>query len=161
MPFPSVELAAYITPPDPNPETMIVPTLYVLSAKGSEKRDPKAGGSMPRNTGPGTGSGNKTIRHNLQLHVLWFLATANPLAGNTADNDLLFSGVIETVMAALRTNTPDPVLITDPWTGIQTWLVDTGENMSYDYLPRHSVKSQKLLRYDALIDLPLVEEISA
>ena len=155
MPFPSVELAAYITPPDPNVETVILPTLYVLTAEGPEKRL-----TTPRNTGPGTPAGDKTLDHNLQLHVIWMIANSNPAAPGAADPDLLFSGVIEGVMAALRTS-PAPTLITDPWTGQQTQLVDTGEKMSYKYLPRHSIKNQRMLRYDSLIDLPLTELIQA
>ena len=124
MPFPSVELAAYITPPDPNVETVILPTLYVLTAEGPEKRL-----TTPRNTGPGTPAGDKTLDHNLQLHVIWMIANSNPAAPGAADPDLLFSGVIEGVMAALRTS-PAPTLITDPWTGQQTQLVDTGERMT-------------------------------
>jgi len=155
MPFPSVELAAYITPPDPNVETVVLPTLYVLTAEGPEKRL-----TDPRNTGPGTPAGFKTLDHNLKLHVIWMIANSNPAAPGAADPDLLFSGVIEGVMAALRTSKA-PVLITDPWTGQQTQLVDTGERMQYQYLPRHSIKNQRMLRYDGLIDLPLCELIQA
>jgi hypothetical protein len=155
MPFPTVELAAYITPPDPNVETVIMPTLYVLTADGPEKRL-----TMPRNTGPGTTAGEKTLTHTLELHVVWMIANSNPAAPGAADPDLLFSGVIEGIMQALRTS-PAPVLITDPWTGQQTELVDTGENMTYRYLPRHSIKNQRMLRYDALITLPLLELIEA
>ena len=155
MPFPSVELAAYITPPDPNVETVILPTLYVLTAEGPEKRL-----TIPRNTGPGAPAGDKTLDHNLQLHVIWMIANSNPAAPGAADPDLLFSGVIEGVMAALRTS-PAPTLITDPWTGQQTQLVDTGERMQYQYMPRHSIKNQRMLRYDGLITLPLTELIQA
>lgn len=156
MPFGAVELAAYITPPDPNVETVIMPTLYVLTAKGPEKRL-----SMPRNTGPGTGAGDKTISHNLSLHVIWMIANSSPAQPGGADPDLLFTEVMETIMAALRTDTPDPVWVTDPYTGVQTYLSDTGENMTYDYLPRHSIKNQRMLRYDALIDMSVTEVITA
>ena len=155
MPFPTVELAAYITPPDPNVETVLTPTLYVLTADGPEKRL-----TMSRNTGPGTTAGEKTLTHTLKLHLIWMIASTSPTAPGAADPDLLFSGVLEGIMQALRTS-PAPVLITDPWTGQQTELVDTGENMSYEYLPRHSTKSQRMLRYDALITLPLLELIEA
>lgn len=155
MPFPSVELAAYITPPDPNVETVILPTLYVLTADGPEKRL-----TMPRNTGPGTSAGDKTIDHDLKLHVIWMIANTAPANVGAADPDLLFSGVIEGVMAALRT-TKAPYLLTDPWTGQQTLLVDPGERLTYHYLPRHSVKNQRMLRYDGLIDLPVQELIEA
>ena len=155
VPFPSVQLAAYITPPDPNVETVVMPTLYVVSADGPEKRL-----TISRNTGPGTPSGQKTIDHDLKLHVIWMLANSAPGAPGTADPDLLFSGVIEGVMAALRTS-PAPVPLTDPNTGQQTELIDTGERMTYHYLPRHSIKNQRMLRYDGLIDLPVQELIQA
>lgn len=154
MPFPSVELAAYITPPDPNVETHI-PTLYVLTAEGPEKRL-----TVPRNTGPGTAAGDKTVTHRLKLHVIWELPTANPAAPGAADPDLLFSGVIDGIMKALRTTTA-PVLITDPWDGTVTQLVDPGENMTYEYFPRHAVRNQRMLRYDAIILMPVQEVIQA
>lgn len=155
VPFPSVQLAAYITPPDPNVETVIMPTLYVLTADGPEKRL-----TLSRNTGPGTSSGQKTIDHDLKLHVIWMIANAAPGSPGAADPDLLFSGVIEGIMSTLRTTTA-PYLITDPNTGQQTYLVDTGERMTYHYLPRHSIKNQRMLRYDGLIDLPVQEQIQA
>lgn len=155
MPFPSVELAAYITPPDPNVETVVAPTLYVLTAQGPEKRL-----TMPRNSGPGTSAGEKTLDHNLQLHIIWHIGNVNPAAPGSANPDLLATGVLEGVMDALRTS-PAPTLITDPWTGIVTQLSDTGEKMTYRYLPRHAVKNQRMIRYDALIDLPLTELLEA
>jgi len=155
LPFPSVELAAYITPPDPNVETVVMPTLYVLTADGPEKRL-----TMPRNTGPGTSAGNKTIDHDLKLHVIWMIANTAPGQPGAPDGDLLFGGVIETVMAALRTGQA-PAPVTDPFTGTVTTLVDTGEKMTYHYLPRHSIKNQRMLRYDGLIDLPVQELLEA
>ena len=155
VPFPSVQLAAYITPPDPNVETVVMPTLYVLTADGPEKRL-----TDPRNTGSGTPAGWKTIDHDVKLHVIWMIANSAPGSPGAADPDLLFSGVMEGVMSALRTSAA-PTMITDPNTGQQTQLVDTGERMTYHYLPRHSIKNQRMLRYDGLIDLPLMEAIQA
>lgn len=154
MPFPSVALAAYITPPDPNVE-MHIPTLYVLTADGPEKRL-----TVPRNTGPGTPAGVKTLDHDLKLHIIQMVAGTGPAVTAKNDPDLLFSSVIETVMAALRSSAA-PVIIADPFTGQETQLADTGERMVYHYLPRHSVKNQRMLRYDGLIDLPLQEVIEA
>lgn len=155
MPFPSVELAAYITPPDPVTDTVVMPALYVLTASGPEKRL-----TPPRNTGPGTEAGFKTIQHDLKLHVIWQIMTPDPSEPGSSDPDLLFSGVISAVTAALRTTTA-PYDLTDPWDGTVTQLADTGERMTYDYLPRRATKTQRLLRYDALIDLPLLEVIRA
>ncbi|HLK72260.1 MAG TPA: hypothetical protein VKU77_01290 [Streptosporangiaceae bacterium] len=156
MPFPSADLAAYITPPDPNVETTVIPTLYVLTAEGPEQRL-----TVPRNSGPGTPSGDKTIDHALSLHIIWIIAAGNPAAPGALDPDLLFGSVIETVMARLRT-APSPHVITDPFPPhAQTTLVDTGEKMTYRYLPRHAVRNQRMLRRDGLIDLPLKEVIGA
>lgn len=160
-PFPSADpvigsaLRAFITPPDPYKLTHI-PTLYVLSASGPEKRL-----DMPRNTnGDPSTAGHKTVRHTLELHIICEIASTNPAAPGASDPDLLFTGAMSAVMAALRTS-PAPVPITDPFDGTVTSLIDPGEEMQYRYLPRMATKSQRVLRYDGVITLPLLEFIQA
>lgn len=145
-------LACWITPPDPNTDAEI-PVAYVWPSSGRESRDGPAG-TTGRNTGPGTMAGFKTIEHDLDCWLTWF--------GNSddADADTLFPGIVDAVMAALRTATPAPVLITDPYSGYQTWLADTGERIEYKTDVR-AVADQRYLRYDAQLTLHLAEVIQA
>lgn len=152
MPGGAANLAAYIIPPDPNVETDI-PTAYVWFPQGDESRDGPAG-TMPRNTGPGTFSGDKTILHDIDIFLTWFGADDDPKA------DSLFPGMVDAVMKALRTAVPNPAPVTDPWTEEVTQIADTGEKMKYRSEVR-AVADQRYLRFDALITLQLTEVISA
>lgn len=154
MPGGAPNLAAFITPLDPDTESDI-PTCYVYPLPGTEKRDPKDGGSMPRNTGPRTFSGDKTMKHQMGIWVVWFMADDDPEA------DLLVPGFMDAMMWALRTSFPNPAILVDPFDGTESQLADTGEEMKYELLPPHATKSQRWNRYDALITVPLTEVISA
>jgi hypothetical protein len=147
MPGGAPTLASYITPPDPNVEAD-VPTAYVWPMPGSEKRL-----TEPRNTGPGTPAGWKTTRHEIGIYLVWFGSDEDP------DADALFPGYLDALMDALRTAWPMPAVLTDPWTGEQTQLVDAGEEMSYDSPPPRATEDQRYLRYDALIRVPVTEAI--
>ena len=72
MPAGLPAMAAYLNPPDPNVEASF-PSAYILSAAGPEKR--LAG---PRNTGPGTSSGQKTISHEVRVLVVYEIANDDP-----------------------------------------------------------------------------------
>jgi hypothetical protein len=146
-------LAAYITPPDPNVETDI-PTAYVWPGDGNEDRDPNRAGSVPRNTGPGTYSGDKGIEHDMSVYLVWFAAD------DQADIDSLFPGVVDAVMAVLRTS-DDPAEVQDPYdpNTIST-LIDVGEKMTYR-IELRSLVNQAYNRYDALVGLTVLEVIKA
>jgi hypothetical protein len=91
------------------------------------------------------------------------------MAATEPDVDNLFPSVVWTVMSALRgsLNTPspdgqveNPKLLTDPYTSEQSWLVDLGEVMRFD-TDLTALEGQRLLRFDAIIDLDVVEIIAA
>lgn len=149
MPAGLDNMDSYVIPPDPNVQTTI-PTAYVWPTKFGEKRDPKNGGSMPRNTGPGTGSGIKTITHNLDIFIVWM----------AAGDDSSFPGIVDAVMKALRTATPMPVEVTDPNDGTVSQLDDIGEVMDGDIYFR-SLEDEAFSRYDCPLRVPVTEEISA
>jgi len=154
MPGGAPNLACYVTPPDPNVESDI-PTAYVWPSNGREARDPDFAGSMSRNAGPGTPSGFKTIEHQLDIWVIWFGSDDDD------DADTLFPGMVDAIMFALRTDTPNPdEYLTDPWTGQQTQLANVGETIQYQ-VTVNSVADQRYLRYDAMLTLPLIEVIQA
>jgi hypothetical protein len=154
MPLGLPAMAAYLNPPDPNVESEF-PTAYILSASGPEKRDPKNAGSMPRNTGPGTPSGDKTIDHTIRILVVYELPSNDP------DADTLFAGIMDGAMAALRYSFPNPAILTDPYTGAQTQAANTGEEMTYEKLPPQAISDERLTLWQGIIIVPIIEIISA
>jgi hypothetical protein len=152
MPGALPNLAAYVTPPDPNVDAE-APTAYVWPSDGDESRDSQKGGTVPRNTGPGTGSGWKNIAHSMDIWVVWFGADDDDLA------DITFPGVMDFIMACLRTS-PERPLAVDPWTQAQSWLVDIGEKMTYNIKLR-ALADQRYNRYDGLIVLDFYEIFQA
>jgi hypothetical protein len=169
LPWPSTmggvaPLNCYITPPNPNVQSE-VPTAYVWMARGRESRDTDRlrAGTIPRAATPGGASGTKAVDHTVPVYLVWMMSIDDP------DVDNLFPGMIWQVMSALRGSiaTPgpggqvsDPALLTDPWTGEQSWLIDLGEDMSYDSDLR-ALEDQRYLRYDAVIDCTVIEVIAA
>lgn len=146
-------MAAYVLPPDPNVETQI-PTAYVWPTNGSESRDPRNSGSQPRNTGPGTPSGDKPLVHDTDVFVVWMGS------GDDPDTGTIWLGIVDAVMQALRTCYPDPVLVTDPNTGYISQLADIGERMTYKTFVS-ALADQAYNRFDCLIKVPVTEVISA
>lgn len=145
-------MVATIEVPDPNVETEI-PTAYVWPTDGEESRDGPAG-TMPRNTGPGTPSGDKSITHNADLWVVWMGYGDDPQTWPA------WLGVMDAVMNALRTAYPMPVMAADPYTEAESQISDVGERQSYKTAV-NAVADQAYLRFDALIRLRVVEVISA
>lgn len=152
MPGGVPDMVAYITPPDPNVEAQI-PVAYVWPPDGDESRNPAKGGTISRNTGPGTASGFKAIEHLIDVYVVWFGADDDP------DADNQFPGIVDAVMAALRTS-PDPQVVTDPYTNVQSQLIDVGERMTYR-TTISALSDQAYNRYDALILCPIIEHLQA
>lgn len=145
-------LNAYITPPDPNVQAE-VPTAYVWPSTGDESRDSSKGGTVPRNTGPGTPSGWKNIEHSMDVWLVWFGADDDP------ESDTLFPAIVDAVMYRLRTS-PERPLVVDPYTSQQSWLVDIGEKMTYR-IDLRSLTDQRYDRYDGLINLSFYEIFQA
>jgi len=152
MPGPVAPLACFIRPPDLFTDPGTVPACYVWPAEGREARDTKYAGSIPRNTGPGTPSGFKTIAHQMDAWVVW--------AGADDGTALLFPAMIDAIMAAFRTAYPMPAQATDPYTGTQTQIDNIGEVQSYR-ITRRPVPDQQNNRYDALLTVPVIEVIQA
>ena len=145
-------LTAVITPPDPNVQAE-VPTAYIWPTKGVESRNPGLGGTIPRNTGPGTPSGLKPLEHELEIFLVYFGQDDDP------ESDTLFPGIVEAVMQALRTS-PDPAQVSDPYSGAISTFVDVGEHMAWE-LVINAVENQAYNRYDCLLTCRLFELIFA
>jgi hypothetical protein len=144
-------MVAYITPPDPNVEAA-TPTAYVWPTDGRESRS--APGTIPRNTGPGTPSGFKPIEHTIDVFIVWFGADDDPQA------DSLFPGMVDAVMAALRTS-PDSQPLQDPYNpSITSTLYDLGEQITYQIVIS-ALADQAYDRYDCLLRCMITELIQA
>lgn len=155
MPGGAPEMRAYIMPLDPNDESQY-PTAYVWPADFDESRDPDTGGTVPRNSGPGTPSGFKPIEHQIEVFIVWFQQGDDPSA------DSLFPGIVDAAMAALRTS-PDPgggVPVTDPWVGTVSSLFDVGEVMR-GRIVVSATSDQAFNRLDCLLTCPVHELIQA
>ena len=152
MPGGLPNMAAYITPPDPNVQAEI-PTCYVWPTKGREARESGRGGTIPRNTGPETPSGTKPLSHMIDLFIVWFQADDDPQA------DSLFPGIVDAVMFALRTS-EDPDVIVDPYTAQASQLIDVGEDMTYEIVIS-ALEDERYNRYDALVVAEIMELIQA
>lgn len=140
-------LEAFITPPDPNEEPP--PAAYIWPSNGSEDRQ-----AVPRNTGPGTPAGWKNFRPRMDVYLTWFNSDSDPYS------DIAFPSVVDAVLHRLRTS-PDPAEAVDPNTGEVSWLMGVGEEMSWQNLGVTATADQRWNRYDALIQVPFLESITA
>lgn len=153
MPYGKPSARAYITPPDPRVQARI-PAIYIWPSDGEENRSPELGGTVPRNTGPGTSSGTKGILHKTDVYITWFSAESG------TQQDPAFPAMVDAVMFALRFSMPNPVYITDPNTNISSTIYNTGEEMSYR-VGVESTADERIKRYDALITVSIWEIFNA
>jgi hypothetical protein len=152
MPGNVPNLVAYITPPNPNVQAQY-PTVYVWPLSGNESRNPARGGTVPRALYTGAGSGTKPISHVMHAWLVWDMANDDSTA------DISFPGMVDAIMAALRVST-DAVEVADPYTSATSWLIDVGEDMTYQITVR-ALEDQAMSRYDALLVLPIIELIAS
>jgi hypothetical protein len=153
MPGYAPAMAAYINAPDPNVETDI-PTAYVWPTRGHESRDNKYAGTFPRNTGPGTSSGDKTILHSVDVWIVWMEAGDDPEA------DSMFPGIVDAVMEAFRTAAMPDNNVVDPYTGVITQIANLGEDQDY-VIEVSALEDQAYNRCDSRLTIPVIEVIQA
>ena len=120
LPYNIPAAKAYITPPDPRVQAK-VPAIYIWPSDGTENRSSELGGTIPRNTGPGTASGTKGLLHQFDVYVTWFSSNSGTQA------DPKFPAIVDTVMLALRYSQPNPAQLTDPSTNLTSTIYNVGE----------------------------------
>ena len=153
MPYGLKPAEAYITPPDPRTKAAI-PAIYIWPSDGQENRSEELGGTIPRNTGPGTASGTKGLLHAMDVYVTWY----GPNKGTQSDPT--FPAIVDVIMQALRTSQPNPYEVTDLNTGVSSTIYNVGEQMKYR-VGVESVADQRFLRYDSLLGVSCWEIIRA
>jgi len=152
---PPPPLRCFIQPPNPWVEAS-VPTAFTWFESWDESRgnDRLRAGTVPRAAYQGAPSGTKSIVHTIPLYVVWQGGSpTDPVA------DSLFPGMLDAIAAAMRSSA-DPVLITDPWTSLETQLTGLGELFrGHGYL--RDLEPQQLQREDALMSVTVTEIMSA
>ena len=133
-------LATYITPP--NPGKLPGPACYVWATAGNNHRQ-----TMPRGAG---------FRETTWGVSIWLMA---PGIATDPLSDVKFAGLIDTVINALVTDTM-PIFETDSVTGQQYQLLSIGEEFTVQQSPVHALSDQRLLLFEALIDLTVKEATS-
>jgi hypothetical protein len=144
---------AYITPPDPRVQAK-VPAIYIWPSDGVENRSTELGGTIPRNTGPGTPSGTKGLQHQMDVYITWFSSNSG------RQQDPAFPAIVDAVLMALRYSQPNPAELTDPATNLTSTVYNVGESIKY----RTGVEAtadERWLRYDALLQVTCWEIIRA
>ena len=170
MPWPAAmtglpPLQAYITPPNPNVQSAEIPACYIWPTRLRETRDTDRlkSGTIPRAAYPQGPSGTKAVEYAIAVWAMWDMTTDDP------DVDSLFPGMVWQIMSALRgaayaangtSYSETPVLLTDPWTQQQSWLIDLGEDMTANFYER-LLASQRFMRLDCEIECSVSEVIAA
>ena len=157
-------LNAFITPPNPNVQSEI-PSCYIWPGRGRETRDTDRlkSGTIPRAAYPQGPSGTKADEYTITVWLVWMMDTGDP------DVNTLFPGMYWQVMTVLRGGayaadgtsfSETPHLLTDPWMQQQSWLIDLGEDMTWESYER-LLENQRFMRLDCAIDLSVSEVIAA
>jgi hypothetical protein len=84
------------------------------------------------------------------------------MAADTSTNpnaDTAFAGLIDAIITAIVTDTM-PIMETDPVTGQQCQLLAIGEQFTVQQSPVHALADQRLVMYEALINLTIEEASS-
>ena len=153
MPYGRPNAKAFILPPDPRTNAK-VPAIYIWPSDGDENRSSGLGGTVPRNTGPGTPSGTKGLLHRMDVYMTWFSAESGK------QMDPVFPGMVDAVMSALRYSMPNPLEVIDPNTELGSTIYNVGEVMTYR-TGVESTSDERQKRFDALLTVDCWEIINA
>jgi hypothetical protein len=126
-------LVTYITPP--NPGKLTGPAAYVWATTGSNARQ-----TAPRGLG---------FRKTDWSVSIWLMS---PGIATDPDADTKFASVIDSVTKALVT-APMPVTIADPVSNDEYQVLAIGEKFTITQAPVHALADQRLLMYEAMINL--------
>lgn len=140
-------LEAFIAPPDPECEP--TPKAYVWGSNADEDR--LASPRIPV-SGDITQAGWKTQHHMLDVWLVWFSDEDSDIG----TIDVAFPAVMDIIAKVIR-ESPDPVKVTDPLTGMDSELLDIGEKMIMEMYPPRSMDDQRIWRFDGRFQLRIEE----
>ena len=155
LPSPPGTLQVNLTPPNPN-VIASAPTASVWFLRFMESRDQNRlkAGTIPRALVVGGPSGTKAAEHTVAIYIAW-----EGTSSTDPNQDILFPGMLDAIRSVLRVS-PDPVVVTDPWDGSQSYIVDVGEIID-GQTDLEALAPQRLNRWDALLTCPVTEIFSA
>lgn len=152
LPLSIGRLTAYIQPA-PGADDGSGANAYVWGANLDEARE-----TVPRAAhGNLASGGNKELTHRVNIWLVWFTDPDDP------NINLGFPAIVDAVMAVYRNvemldQTQHAI---DPITGQESNLLNVGEKMSAEYAPVRAVADQRLLRFDAMVEVEVIEVIQA
>lgn len=141
IPGMTTPLQAYVTPP--TVDDLDGPKAYVWASRLRVKRQ-----TMPR------GFGFKHLGWMIDIYLVYETNPDSP----TVDQE--FPLIVDAVMSTLWT-TETPLFITDPVTGVESQLLDVGENLEFEYPPERLPSTLRMLYYSARIGMQLFEAVQA
>lgn len=134
-------LEAYVTPP--TVEDIDRPKAYIWGGRCRIQRQ-----TMPR------GAGFKHLGWMVDIYLAYETNPDSP----TVDQE--FPAIVDAVFNKLWTTTT-PLFITDPLTGVQSQLLNVGENMEFEYPPERTPATLRMLYYSCRIGMELFEAVQA
>ena len=149
MPYGKPAAKAFITPPDPRVQARI-PAIYIWPSDGDGNRSGELGGTVSRNTGVNTASGTRGIMHRIDIYLTWFSANSGK------QQDPIFSGMVDAMLFALMTCTPNPIQYQDPNNKMWSTIYNIGEQYTYK-TGVESTQDERYKRYDCLLTVNVWE----
>lgn len=147
-------LEALITPYDPDESGEARAYIWPMTGHEARRTIPRGPVTVNGAPSPAGTAGWKQATHQVSIFLVWFGYDNDPNA------DTSFPALVDFVMAVLRSS-KNPATATDPYTGLVSELLDIGENLTYEYVPVLSTDDQRILRYDARIDVHCTEYFQA
>lgn len=141
---------AYLNPPTSSEGAANTMLLFVWSDGVGEKRQ-----TMPRQqNGIASSGGFKRVTHNVSIYAM--------LIGQSSNHDLskaFFQG-LDAIMASLRA-VEIPVSLTDPDTGILTYITEVGEDFKLQTDVVRSLSDQRYVRMLAKLTTTAYEQVQS
>lgn len=146
-------LKAYITPPVL--DTLDGPRAYVWGGRmrGRRQSAPRVGTPAALNSGQ---SGFKRLDWTVDVYLNYEMNPDVPAATLDAD----FPLIIDAVLTKTWTTTM-PLFITDPITGVQSQILQIGEEFDLEYPPEKAPSTLRMLYYTCRIGLDIYEAVQA
>ncbi|MGH9121070.1 MAG: hypothetical protein ACRDYC_03865 [Acidimicrobiales bacterium] len=137
-------LKAFVKAPTPGTATLAQPMAFVWGGMGSQSRT-----TLPR------GPGWKGTDHTVSIWIYGLeLANLDPPVS-------YFPSVLQTIVRALSTAKPMPAQLIDTQTGDPSYLMNLGENITWEYDVDRTMADQRIVRNLCHMEAAALEEFNA